>query len=61
VGENGTTYHLFQGADVSSEDFDRVTVPGTISRLVIAPRDDLEVAWQTGTIVEVRRVLEILD
>ena len=61
LGETGTTYHLFQGIGLPNEDFDRVTVPGTSSRLVIAIRDDLEVGCQMGTIAEVQRVLEILD
>lgn len=61
VGDNGLTYHLFQSRFLDNELFDRVTTPGTTSRLVIATRTDLEVSCQTGTIVEVQDVLEILD
>lgn len=60
-GENGFTYQLFQGARVANEDFDRVTTPGVTSRLEISTRSDLQVACQVGTIVEVQRVLEIVD
>jgi hypothetical protein len=61
LGENGTTYHLFQGGRVANEDFDRVRTPGVTSRLEIATRSDLYVDCQVGTIVEVERILEIVE
>jgi hypothetical protein len=61
TGENGITYHLFQGVDLPSADFDRVTTPGTTSRLELSTRADLEVSCEGGTIVEVERVLEIVE
>lgn len=61
VGENGVTYHLFQGTGVTNEDYDRVATPGVTSRLQLATRSDLEVVCEVGTIVEVERVLEIVD
>lgn len=60
-GENGVTYHLFQGPRVQNADFDRVTTPGVRSRLEIATRSDLVVTCEYGTIVEVERVLEIME
>jgi len=60
-GNNGVTYHLFQGQTVDNESFDRITTPGVTSRLVLSKRADLEVACEIGTIVEVQDVLEIVD
>ena len=61
LGENGVTYHLFQGARVANDEFDRVRTEGVTSRLEIAIRTDLQLDCQYGTIVEVQRVLEIGD
>ena len=61
IGENGVTYHLFQGLTVENETFDRITTPGVTSRLLLAHRTDLEVSCQIGTIVEVQDVLEIVE
>ncbi|MGE3182167.1 MAG: hypothetical protein AB7N71_11085 [Phycisphaerae bacterium] len=60
-GDNGATYHLFQAARVTNADFDAATTPGARSRLEIAPRNDLFLACEVGTIVEVQRVLEVVD
>ncbi|RJP42515.1 MAG: hypothetical protein C4547_00280 [Phycisphaerales bacterium] len=60
-GENGVTYHLFQGIQLDNESFDRITRPGVTSRLVIATRSDLVLECRVGTIVEVRDVLEIVE
>jgi hypothetical protein len=59
IGENGFTYHLFQATQLDNDAFDRVTTPGTTSRLQLATRTDLQVVGQVGTVVEVQRVLEI--
>ena len=61
IGENGATYHLFQGAQVENDAFDQATTPGVTSRLQIAVRTDIPVACQIGTVVEVHDVLEIED
>ena len=61
VGDNGITYHLFQHPRVDNETFDRITTPGVTSRLEIATRDDIPLACQVGTIVEVQDVLEIVE
>jgi hypothetical protein len=61
LGDNGVTYHLFQSTRLANEDFDRITIPGTRSRLVMATRSDLEVTCGDGEIVEVRAVLEIVE
>lgn len=61
VGENGITYVLFQDMRLENDIFDRVTAPGTTSRLQLATRSDLEVSCQIGTIAEVEDVLEIVD
>ncbi|MCK4342078.1 MAG: hypothetical protein KAY37_10190 [Phycisphaerae bacterium] len=61
IGENGITYHLFQSTGLDIEDFDRVTTPGVTARLELATRQDLEVACQCGTIVEVESVLEVME
>lgn len=60
-GDNGVNYHLFQGARVLNEDFDRAYTPGVRSRLEIATRNDLTLTCKVGTIVEVQRVLEVVD
>ena len=60
-GDNGRSYHLFQSPRVPNDDFDRATVPGIRSRLEIAPRSDLFLDCAVGTIVEVQRVLEVVD
>lgn len=59
--ENGASYHLFQGDRVLNAEFDRATTPGVRSRLEIAPRSDLFLACESGTLVEVQQVLEIVD
>jgi len=61
IGENGVTYHLFQGGRLENADFDRITTPGVTSRLELAVRTDLTVTCQVGTIAEVQRVLEIVE
>lgn len=61
IGDNGVTYHLFQDPSVSNDDFDRITTPGVRARLEIMTRNDLVVSCPIGTIVEVQRVLEIVD
>ena len=62
TGDNGVTYHLFQDSRLDNELFDRVTTPGTRSRLELARRTDLQVACQTrGVIVEVQDVLEVVE
>jgi hypothetical protein len=60
IGQNGVTYHLFQDPSVDNETFDRITTPGVTSRLELRTRSDLEVSCQTGVIVEVVDVLEIV-
>lgn len=61
VGDNGVTYHLFQGSNIDNDAFDQITTPGVRSRLQITERTDLELVCQVGTLVEVRNVLEIVD
>lgn len=61
IGQNGITYHLFQGVYLDNDDFDRVTTPGVTSRLELATRGDLKVDCAIGTIVEVLSVLEIVE
>jgi hypothetical protein len=61
VGDNGITYFLFQSTQLSNQDFDLVMTPGTTSRLELATRSDLETACDGGTIVQVNRVLEIVQ
>ncbi len=61
IGDNGIVYHLFQDPILDNETFDRVTAPGTTSRLVLVIRGDLELACRFGTIAEVQDVLEIAD
>ena len=58
LGDNGVTYHLFQGAGLSTADFDTLTAHEVRSRLVLATRNDLELACASGTIVEVEAILE---
>lgn len=58
-GDNGITYHLFQGIQVANDDYDRVITPGTTARLELAARTDLKVGCQFGTVVEVQSILEI--
>lgn len=60
IGENGITYHLFQGPRLSNEEYDAIAAPGVTSRLEVATRSDLAVQCQVGTIVEVQRILEIV-
>jgi hypothetical protein len=59
--DNGASYHLFQGARVTNDEFDRVTTPGVRSRLEIAPRNDLYLKCARGQLVEVQLVLEIVN
>jgi hypothetical protein len=54
-------YHLFQDPLLDNDTFDRVTEPGTSSRLVLAARSDLELACQLGTIAQVMDILEIME
>ena len=61
IGENGVTYHLFQDPFLDNATFDRITTPGTTSRLLLVTRDDLVLGCQLGTIVEVEDVLEVVD
>lgn len=61
LGDNGITYHLFQGVNVVNSEFDRVMATGIRSRLVLATRSDLEIACQVGRLVEVQAVFEIWD
>jgi hypothetical protein len=61
IGENGITYHIFQTTTVDNATFDRITTPGVTSRLQLVTRSDLQVACQTGTIVEVLSVLEVVN
>ena len=61
IGENGINYHLFQNPRVDNATFDRITTPGVTSRLQLATRNDLEIACQAGTIVEVLSVLEVVN
>ena len=61
VGENGVTYHLFQNARIENEVFDRIVRPGVTSRIEIATRTDIPLACAVGQIVEVQRVLGIVE
>ena len=61
VGDNGVTYHLFQGLGLDNETFDRITTPGVRSRLQLAVRNDLTVACQMGPTVDVQDVLEVIE
>jgi hypothetical protein len=60
-GDNGITYHLYQGTRLANDDFDRITTAGVTSRLELATRTDLDVSCRVGTIVEVQRVLEVVE
>jgi hypothetical protein len=60
-GENGVTYHLSQSPRLENDLFDRVSAPGTTSRLVLMDRPDIELACAFGRIVEVTDVLEIVE
>ncbi|MBK9129155.1 MAG: hypothetical protein IPM13_15335 [Phycisphaerales bacterium] len=61
IGDNGLTYELYQGLRLTNEEFDRIVQPGARSRLELATRSDLTTACGLGTVVEVQRVLEIID
>jgi hypothetical protein len=61
VGDNGITYHLFQDPLLDNNLFDRIIEPGTVSRLVLAERSDLQLTCATGVKVEVQDVLEIVE
>ncbi len=61
IGQNGITYQLFQGGRLENADFDRITTQGVTSRLEIVTRSDIAVACQAGQVVEVQRVLEIVE
>jgi hypothetical protein len=61
IGENGVTYQLFQGARLDNDEYDRILVPGVTSRLEIATRNDLVAKCDLGTIVEVQRILEVVE
>ena len=60
-GESGLTYHLSQSPRLENDLFDRVSAPGTTSRLVLVERPDIELACAFGRIVEVTDVLEIVE
>ena len=60
VADNGWQFVLFQDGRVSSEDFDAVMVPGTVSRLELKGRSDLGEPCVGGAMnAEVIQVLEI--
>jgi hypothetical protein len=61
MGDNGIAYHLFQTPSVENATFDHINTPGVTSRLQIATRDDIPVACQVGTVVEVLNVLEVIN
>lgn len=61
VAGNGVTYYLFQDPKLDNDLFDRVTEPGTTSRLEIALRNDLEVTCFDGPVAEVQDVLEVVE
>jgi hypothetical protein len=58
-GDNGVSYHLFQGQRVDNDEFDLVVTPGVRSRLEIAVRTDIFLDCQVGVIAEVENILEI--
>jgi hypothetical protein len=58
--ETGVNYHLFQHPSLDNELFDSVTTPGTVSRIEVKVRTDLEVEQEIGEIVEVLEVLELI-
>lgn len=60
-GDNGLTYHLFQSARIDNATYDRVVTPGVTSRLEVAKRNDLHVACEMGSILEVQNVMEIAE
>lgn len=59
VGDNGVTYHLFQGQRLENDVFDLIVSPGVTSRLELSTRNDIELDCAVGTIVQVESVLEI--
>ncbi|MGB0715811.1 MAG: hypothetical protein ACPGXK_08030 [Phycisphaerae bacterium] len=62
IADNGQQYILFQDSVLDSDSFDAVIVPGTISRLVLAGRNDLGEPCVEGAVTaEVRRVIQIED
>ena len=61
IGENGVTYHLFQNSRIENDVFDRIVTPGVTSRVEIATRNDIPLECASGQVVEVQRVLEIID
>ncbi len=61
VGENGETYHLFQGTALDNDAYDQIIQPGVTSRLILATRSDLTLDCQYGVIVEVQDVLEVVE
>lgn len=60
VDDTGLAYHLFQGAMITSAQFDQITTPGTTSRLQLQFNNSLQVGCLTDSpIVEVVGVLEV--
>lgn len=59
IGDNGETFHLFQGTTLGNEAYDEVIQPGVTSRLILVTRSDLTIDCQTGVIVEVHDVLDV--
>jgi len=58
--ETGVSYSLSQSPELDNDLFDAVTTPGTVSRIAVQVRDDLDVRCRGGTIVEVQDVLELI-
>lgn len=61
IDDYNVVYYLFQGPDVSSEDFDKITTLGVRSRLQLRPRTNLQTSCPQGTVVEVEKVIDILN
>lgn len=60
-GDNGVTYHLFQGPRLANDEFDQLFEEGAQVRLEIEIRDDLELLpCLAGETVEVIEVLEFI-
>jgi len=60
-GDNGTTYHLFQGPRLTNDEFDQLFEEGARVRLEIEIRTDLELfPCAVGKTVEVVEVLEFI-
>ena len=60
-GDNGVTYHLYQGPRLTNDEFDQLFEEGARVRLEIEIRDDLELfPCLAGKTVEVIEVLEFI-